>query len=108
MTRIDFDTNSIHIAAPDGPSAFALEARLGHMRPVTIGVDGDWTVELEDSEDRLDEVEAAVKHWLREHRFASTTMTVNGLPHTVVAGAEAAAPQLGSGYDGPDVLVHEP
>ena len=83
MANTELDTTRIHIAAPDAPAAFALEQRLSHLRPVTIGVDGDWTVELEDTDDRLEEIEAAVRHWLRERRLNATSITVNGLSRTV-------------------------
>jgi hypothetical protein len=77
----------IEIAAPDGPSAFALEQRLQHLKPVTVGVDWDWTVELEDDEDRLEEIEAAVRHWLRTEHLASTTMRVDAQRQTIDAAS---------------------
>ena len=85
MSQTDASMTRIHIAAPDAPAAFALEQRLSHLRPVTIGVDGEWTVELEDSDDRLEEIEAAVRHWLRERRLNATSITVDGLSRTVQA-----------------------
>lgn len=108
MTRIETEPLRIQISAPDGPAAFALERRVAHLRPVTIGVDGDWSVELEDPEGRLDEIEAAVRGWLRDWALASTMMTVNGLPHHVEAASPRVREPLGAGYDGPDVLAHEP
>ena len=86
MTRIEHEATRIHIAAPDGPAAFALERRLSHLRPVTIGVEGDWTVELVDDDERLEEIEAAVRHWLTERGLGATTITVDGLPHPITAG----------------------
>ena len=87
MSHGELEATRIHIAAPDAPAAFALEQRLSHLRPVTIGVDGDWTVELEDTEDRLEEIEAAVHHWLRERHLDATSMTVDGLSRTIGAAA---------------------
>jgi hypothetical protein len=83
------ETTRIRIAAPDGPSAFMLERHLRHLSPVTIGSDDEWTVELEDTEDRLEEIEAAVRHWLRESSLTSTTITVDGTPYPVTTGVAA-------------------
>jgi hypothetical protein len=85
MSHAELETTRVHISAPNAPDAFALEQRLSHLRPVTIGVDGDWTVELEDNEDRVDEIEAAVRHWLRERGLEAASMTVDGLSRTVTA-----------------------
>jgi hypothetical protein len=85
MSQTAVEPRRIEIAAPDGPSAFALEERLRHLKPVTVGVDWDWTVELEDDEDRLDEIEAAVRHWLRTEHIDSTSMRVDELRRTISA-----------------------
>jgi hypothetical protein len=75
----------IEIAAPDGPSAFLLERRLSHLAPVTVEVNGAWTVELEDSDDSLEEIEAVVRHWLRDERIPETSVRLNGNLRTVEA-----------------------
>ena len=94
----------IEIAAPDGARALALEQRLAHMRAAAIARGRSWSVEVEDDDDRLDEVVASVRHWLREQRLQTTTITVDGTAHRVVVGA-------GNGFavvaDEP-VLTHEP
>jgi hypothetical protein len=107
MTRYETRSVRINIAAPDGITAFALERRLRHLKPTTVASKGIWVVELEDDEDRLDEIEAAIRHWLRECGLASTSMTVDGAVRTVPQ-LPTSVPKLGAGYDGPQVLEHEP
>jgi hypothetical protein len=69
---------AIRIEAPDGKTAVALQRRLGYLRPLAIGTRAGWAVELEGAGDRLDEIENAVRHWLREIDGASTLMSVDG------------------------------
>lgn len=97
----------IRIDAPDGPSAFALEQRLAHLHPSAVGRGENWCVELEDFEDRREEIDAGIRHWLRAVGVRSTTVHANGVATTITAEplVESA---LAAGYDGPDVLEHEP
>ncbi len=75
----------VKIAAPDGQAALALERRLSHLRPTSVERRARWTVDLEDVDDRMGEVEAAVRQWLRERQLASTVITVDGVAHELVA-----------------------
>jgi len=106
VTRAEASTR-IRIDAPDASTAFALEKRLAHLHPAAVGRGPNWCVELEDSDDRLDEITAAVGHWLRTIGARSTEMHVDG--SVVTVGAHPAdEPPLGAGYDGAGVLEHEP
>jgi hypothetical protein len=96
----------IEILAPDATAAFALEKRLAHLRPTAIGSGFGWSVELEDSDDRLDEIEAAVRQWLRASNLRSTVMRVDGTTKGI--SAQSSGEPLGAGYDGGPVLTHEP
>jgi hypothetical protein len=73
----------IRIDAPDAASAFALERRLAHLHPSAVGRGAEWCVELEDFDERAEEIEATVRHWLRETGLRSTVMTTNGTPTTI-------------------------
>ncbi len=97
----------IRVDAPDAETAFALEKRLTHLHPVAVGRGRSWCVELEDSEGRMDEITAVVEHWLRDIGLHTTEMHVDGGVVTV-GGRTADAPPLGAGYDGTQVLEHEP
>jgi hypothetical protein len=99
--------SAIRIEAPTAVAAFALEERLTRFHPVTIGRRGRWWVELTDDDDRLDEIEAAVEHWLRATGIGSTAVHVDGVSRTV-HGEPAEESPLGTGYDGDAVLEHEP
>lgn len=68
----------IHIAAPDAQSAFALERRLAYLHAGAVCVHGEWAVELHDFADQLEEIEAAVRHWLRDRDEHSALIEVNG------------------------------
>lgn len=68
----------IGIMAPDAATAFALEKRLSHLRPTSIGRHDGWVVELDDDQDRYDEILAAVRHWLRETGLDATDIHVDG------------------------------
>jgi hypothetical protein len=106
MTTLE-TSRRIRVDAPDAPTAFALERRLAHLHPAAVGRGTDWCVELEDFDDRLDEITATVEHWLREIGIRSTPMHVDRDVTTVVAyPAEREA--LGYGQDGLGVLEHEP
>lgn len=107
MTTIAETSKRIRIAAPDASTAFALEKRLAHLHPAAVGRGSDWCVELEDLDDRLDEITATVEHWLREIGAGSTEMHVDGGVITLAAHPRDEAP-LGAGYDGARVLEHEP
>jgi hypothetical protein len=98
----------IRVDAPDARSAFALEQRLAHLHPVTIGMRDRWYVEFEDYDDRVEEIEAAVRHWLVAQDLASTTMRAGNDAQTVVEAPVAVEPLLGAGYDAERVLDHEP
>jgi hypothetical protein len=97
----------IRVDAPDASTAFALEKRLAHLHPAAVGRGPNWCVELEDFDDRLDEITAVVEHWLREVGLRSTQMHVDKDVTTVLAHSTDEA-SLGSGYDGADVIEHEP
>jgi hypothetical protein len=97
----------IRVDAPDAPTAFALEQRLAHLHPAAVGRGTDWCVELEDFDDRLDEITATVEHWLREIGIRSTQMHIDRDVATVVADP-AEQGSLGSGYDDTGALEHEP
>ncbi len=77
----------IRIEAPDAETALGLERRLAHLRPTSVGHGGRWLVELDDDEDRLDEILTAVKHWLGDSGLAKTAVHVNGTVRHVTARA---------------------
>jgi hypothetical protein len=97
----------IAISAPDAASAFLLEKRLSHLHPTSIGRREGWIVELEDDGDRLDEVIAAVEHWLREVELAETVIDVGGATRTVECRVRPVR-ALGAEYEQGEVLTHEP
>jgi hypothetical protein len=86
----------IGIMAPDAATAFVLEKRLSHLRPTSIGRHEGWVVELDDDQDRYDEIVAAVRHWLREIGLAATEVHVDGRVERV---EQVESPVL--------VLIHE-
>ena len=97
----------IRVEAPDATSAFALEQRLAHLHPSAVGRGASWCVEFEDFDDRRGEIEAGIRHWLREIGLRSTVLTANG--HSATIAVEPAVEEaLGTGYDDGDVLEHEP
>ena len=83
-----FGTQRIAVHAPDARTALALERRLSHLEPTSVGRHDSWIVELDDDGDRLDEVLAAVRHWLREEGLESTSVNVDGVVHQIDAFAE--------------------
>lgn len=97
----------IRVEAPDATSAFALEQRLAHLHPTAVGRGTSWCVEFEDFDDRREEIEAGIRHWLREIGLRSTVLRANGRAATVAATPSVEEP-LGTGYDDGDVLDHEP
>ena len=99
----------VDVNAPTGPAAFVLEKRLGHLSAVAVKDRHGWRVELVDVGDRLEEVEAAVRHWLGEIGSTSTAVLIDGKPRTIAIDAPAPAEEasLGAGYD-ERVLMHEP
>jgi hypothetical protein len=98
----------IEILAPDASAAFALEKRLAHLSPTAIGSGLSWSVDLEDGDDRLDEIEAAVQHWLRDSNLRSTVIRIDGAVRGISVGPPPLDGPLGAGYDGGPVLTHEP
>lgn len=98
----------ISIAAPTASAAFLLEKRLAHLHPSAIAHGSHWAVHLEDAEDRLDEIEAVVGHWLRELGVASTRLEVDGRVRTLTAPAPREEDALGPDYETDPVLEHEP
>jgi hypothetical protein len=96
----------IEILTPGATAAFALERRLAHLRPTAIGSELGWSVELEDADDRIDEIEAAVRQWLRVSNMRSTVTRVDGTTRRI--SAQSSNEPLGAGYDGGPVLTHEP
>lgn len=99
----------VDVIAPTGPAAFALERRLGHLSAVAIKDRHGWRVELVDVGDRLEEIEAAVRHWLGEIGTTSTAALIDGKQRTIAIDSPAPAEEasLGAGYD-ERVLIHEP
>jgi hypothetical protein len=97
----------IRIEAPDAITAFALERRLVHLHPSAVGRRGTWVVEIEDFDDRGDEIEAAIRYWLRGTGRESATVHVGDV-QKVVRADPLAEPPLGAGYDSGGVLEHEP
>jgi hypothetical protein len=103
-----FETSTrIRIEAPDAAAALGLERRLAHLHPAAVGRGSSWCVELEDDDDRLDEITATVEHWLRGVGSRSTQMHVDGAVRTVRA-YPAEGSWLAAGYDRGPVLEHEP
>jgi len=97
----------IRVEAPDAPAALALEQRLAHLHPSAVGHGTSWCVEFEDFDDRREEIEAGVRHWLRTLALRSTVLTADGQETTIAVEAPSEEP-LGAGYDGAHVLEHEP
>ena len=97
----------IRIDAPDGDAAFALERRLAHLHACAVARHARWLVEVEDFDDQLEEIEAAVRHWLRTIGACSTVVHVDGERRTVARRMEHER-LLAEGYDGGLVLEHEP
>ena len=95
MTTVTLDETIrwIRVEAPSPTSAFALEKRLAHLHPSAVGRGTAWCVEIEDFDDRREEIEAAVRQWLRETGIRSTVITTNGEWTTVTAGDPALAPR---------------
>jgi hypothetical protein len=83
-TILDVSTR-IRIEAPDAAAALSLERRLAHLHPAAVGRGSSWCVELEDDDDRLDEITVTVEHWLRTVGARSTQMQVDGAVRTVTA-----------------------
>lgn len=97
----------IRVDAPDGAAALALERRLSHLHPITIGLHDRWYVEFEDFDDRVEEIVAGVRYWLRTRGLAGTTVHIDDAERTVEAEMHDE-PALGAGYDCERVLEHEP
>jgi hypothetical protein len=91
----------------DAPDAEALERHLRRFDPALADGGSDWCIELTDTANRGDEIEAAVRHSLQELGIPSTQMHVDRTSRTTVAHAPVDEP-LGSGYDSGPVLEHEP
>lgn len=108
MRTVKSPEKRIRIQAPDAPAAFALERRLSHLRPTAISAGLGWSVELDDTEDRLEEIEAAVRQWLRQIDLRATVMRIDATTEKVIEQVPVEASPLGAGYDGPRVLTHEP
>jgi hypothetical protein len=98
----------IAIEAPDAVTALALEKRLRHLHPTSVGTRGHWLVDVDDAEDRLDEIVAAVHHWLGECSLEATTIRVDGSPRRIERTAVAAGAMVAADYEGGEVLAHEP
>lgn len=98
----------IGISAPDGPAALLLEKRLAHLHPSAVAHGGRWSVQIGDVDDRLEEIEAAITHWLRELGSTSTEVEVDGSPRTVRLPEAAAEAELAPDYETEPVLEHEP
>jgi hypothetical protein len=79
------DIARIRIEAPNGDTALILERRLSHLSPTTVSSGALWQVELDDDGDRLDEILAAVKHWLAECEIEATAVHVGTKTRHVAA-----------------------
>jgi hypothetical protein len=90
MTTTSGASIRIRIEAPDADSALGLERRLAHLTPTSVGHDGRWLVELDDDGDRLDEIVAAVRHWLGDSGLAKTAVHVDGVVRHVSAPTKAS------------------
>ncbi len=88
MTTFVEQSARIRVDAPDARAAFTLERRLAHLHPAAIGYGLDWRVEIPDAGDRLEEIEAAIHHWLGECGVRSTQLHVDGTVRTIAAPAE--------------------
>jgi hypothetical protein len=91
------DSTRIEIATPDAAAAFALERRLAHFAPVTVGTAAGWSVEFADREDRSDQIEAIVREWLRAEHLEATTVRTGGHTRTVDRTPSAERLQIGLG-----------
>lgn len=107
MTSATQTPTWIRVEAPDAITAFALERRLVHLHPSVVGRRGSWTVEIEDFDDRLGEIEAAIRYWLRGTGRESALVRI-GEEQRVVRAESLADGPLGAGYDAVGVLEHEP
>lgn len=96
----------IRIEAPGAAAAFELERRLSHLHASVVDRGPRWAVELDDAEGRTEEIEATVRHWLRDRALSRTVMHVDGLSRSVQVLGEREP--LGAGYDAEGVLEHEP
>jgi len=98
---------TVDVHAPTGPAAFALEKRLAHLSAVAIQDRYGWRVELVDVGDRVEEIEAAVRHWLGEIGSTWTMALINGKPSPIVVRAPAHGHEVSAGaaYD-ERVLMH--
>ena len=81
----------LHIEAPDPAAAFLLERRLVHLHPSAVAHGEAWAVELSCAAEELDEVEAVVKHWLRESGAPETTIEIDGGTRELTVREEAGA-----------------
>jgi hypothetical protein len=107
MTNATQTPRWIRIEAPDAITAFALERRLVHLHPSVVGRRGTWAVEIEDFDDRIGEIDAAVRYWLRGTGGTSAIVHVGDEEKVVRADSRPEA-ALGAGYDAGGVLEHEP
>lgn len=106
MTTIG-ETTRISIDAPGGDAALLLEKRLRHLHPAAVGRGEAWSVHLEDADDRIDEIEATVAHWLRDVGAVSTEIRIDGTRRIIRRRGPSAETPLG--YDETEpVLEHEP
>lgn len=97
----------IRIEAPDGDSALALEQRLAHLHASAVAHRDRWSVNVEDFDDHLDEIEAVVRHWLRTIEETAARIQVGGVTRVVTVHVPDEA-RLGAGYDREPALEHEP
>lgn len=107
MTKIHAPAR-VSISAPDASAALLLEKRLVHLHPSAVGHGPSWSVHLEDSDDRLDEIEATVAHWLRDVGAPATEITVDGAHWMIQSQPGPAESPLGADYDAEPALEHEP
>lgn len=97
----------IRIEAPDGDTALALEQRLAHLHASAVAHHDRWSVDVEDFDDHLDEIEAVVRRWLRMIGETAARLQVGGVTRVVTVHVPEEA-RLGAGYDLGPALEHEP
>lgn len=98
----------IAIEAPDGETALALEKRLSHLHPTSVGTRTRWLVDVDDAGDREEEIVAAVHHWLAEFGLDATTVLVDGDARRIGRGPAAAGAVVAADYEQGEILAHEP
>jgi hypothetical protein len=81
------DTERVRVDAPTAAAALRLERRLAHLAPTAVSVESAWWVEIPDvDEDRVDEIVAAVQHWLDAEEIDETVLRLDHEARRIVRG----------------------